>query len=409
MNKNLFKLLPAILIAFGTVFTFTSCSEDESNEVSTGTTTTTLKGNIGTRTLSEDTIYIIDGFAYVDSNDILIIEAGTIIKANTGDGANASALIITRGGKIMANGTAAKPIIFTSVNDNITIGQTASTLLPAQSTGLWGGIIVLGSGLISARASKGSTETDIEGVPPALGISKYGGNVENDNSGKLNYVSIRFTGTKLATDDEIQGLTLGGVGSGTTVTNIEVISSADDGIEFFGGSVNVTNAVIAYQADDGLDIDQSYSGTISEVQVLVYNSEGNDAFEIDGPEGNDNATGKFTIQNVTVANNGGGTNFAATFKSDAQGNVNNCAFDGFTNWVRIQGDGACINYNNDDLVINGGEFSFDSLPGLITADTLQNEIETKFVANNTATSSFSKGATADFSWTWSSDLNILAD
>src|SRR5690606_37850971 len=133
----------------------------------------------------------------------------------------------------------------------------------------------------------------IEGVPAGLSYGEYGGTDAADNSGSLKYVSIRYSGTTVATDSEIQGLTLAGVGNGTTIENIEIFSNKDDGIEFFGGTVNVKNVVVYGQEDDGLDIDQAYAGTID--NALVIQTEKSDSgLEIDGPEGN--AVGSFTLK-----------------------------------------------------------------------------------------------------------------
>ena len=379
--------------------------------VTTGDPTVELGGNVGTRTLYPDTIYVIDRFTYVGDGDILTILPGTIIKAKTGDGADASALIIARGGKILAEGTASQPIIFTSINDGIAVGEKASTLNPAIDAGLWGGLIVLGKAPISATVAKGDTETAVEGVPETFTFGIYGGSVPADNSGKLKYVSIRFTGTKLATNSEIQGLTLGGVGSLTEVENIEIISSDDDGIEIFGGTVNVNKALIVYQADDGLDFDQSYDGTVSNSVVVTFNpSEGNDALELDGPEGPSNTTGLYTITNCTFINKGGDGR-AAMLKSASQGTITNCVFEDFTNWIFVDGGSANTNFTNGTLQITNSEFDAASLDGLFatSADstTNANSIASFEAAGNVATTTFTKGAVADFSWTWANTLNLI--
>ena len=397
--------MAAIVFGLGAL-ALTGC---ETTSTVTPNNTEELGGSIGTRTLDPAKIYIIDRFAYVDDGDILTIPAGTIIKANTGDGADASALIIARGGKILANGNAAKPIIFTSVDDDIQPGETESSLDPASDAGKWGGLIILGRAPISAQVSKGDTVTSIEGVPDVFEFSKYGGSIPNDNSGILNYVSIRFTGTKLATNDEIQGLTLGGVGSGTTITNIEIISSDDDGIEIFGGSVNVSNILISYQTDDGIDIDQSYSGTVDNATVLIYNPNvGNDAFEFDGPEGPSNANGTFTVSNVTVINKGAGNCRAGTLKSGAQGTITDCAFIDFNNFFYVDGGSATSNYVNGDLKILDSQFDIATLADAIDASADAATIDGLFTGDgNTATTTFTKGSTANFGWTFASSLGLL--
>jgi hypothetical protein len=369
-----------------------------------------LGGETGTRTLFADTVYIIDRFAYVTSGNTLTIQPGTILKAKTGDGATASALIIARGAKIDARGTADKPIIFTSVQDGIKPGETNSTL-SAESAGLWGGLIILGAAPVSTL--NGDVTGHVEGIPSQYDFAEYGGNNAADNSGILSYVSIRFTGTELAPDNEIQGLTLGGVGNATTISNIEIVSSKDDGVEIFGGTVNVANIFIAYQEDDGIDLDQNYAGTITNAMVLVYNAAaGNDGLEIDGPEGTTNTAGKFTLQNSTVINKNtaGSTTYAGTLKDGAQGEIKNCVFQGFTNGIRVNKAATVANYLTNILKVSNSEFT--TVITAITADTDEAAIKTLFDAdgnNIVAAPTAGKGADPSvFSWTWAKKaLNLF--
>lgn len=209
-------------------------------------------------TWNADNIYELQGRIVVTSGVTLTIEPGTIIKAFAGTGANASVLIIARGAQINAIGTATAPIIFTSVSDNIEVGQTAGTNLNQDDRDLWGGLIVLGNAPVSLDGD--ATVAQIEGIPASDTNGLYGGTDATDNSGTIQYVSIRHGGTLIGEGNEINGLTLGGVGSGTTINNVEVVANVDDGVEFFGGSVNATNLFVWAQGDDGLDIDQAYSG-----------------------------------------------------------------------------------------------------------------------------------------------------
>jgi hypothetical protein len=173
--------------------------------------------------------------------------------------------MVARGGKLMAVGTADEPIIFTSIEDDIEPGELIGPNLDKDDKGLWGGVILLGKAPISVA---GATEAQIEGVPAGETLGLYGGDVADDNSGTLQFVSIRHGGTVIEEGKEINGLTLGGVGSGTTISDIEVFANVDDGVEFFGGSVNVSNLLISYQGDDGIDVDQAYSGTVDGFLVV---------------------------------------------------------------------------------------------------------------------------------------------
>ena len=233
-------------------------------------------------TWTANNIYQLNGKVVVDNGVTLTIEAGTIIKGSQGTGTLASALVVAQGGKVMANGTAAAPIIMTSVLDNIQPGSLTGTNLSETDQGLWGGLIVLGNAPISA--ADGDVLSQIEGIPTDDTFGAFGGSDAADNSGVYNYISIRHGGALIGAGNEINGFTCGGVGSGTTISNIEVVANLDDGIEFFGGTNDASNILIAYQGDDGVDIDMNYSGTVSNFMV-VNGSNSDEALEIDGPEG----------------------------------------------------------------------------------------------------------------------------
>jgi len=235
-------------------------------------------------------VWILGGRIFVTSGATLTIEPGTIIKGEAGAGASATALVIARGGKINAAGTATKPIIFTSIADKLSIadiaaGKFASPNLLPEVNGLWGGLIILGKAKISASESGTTTqktEVQIEGIPTSDPNGLYGGSDDADNSGVLKYVSVRHGGTEIGAGNEINGITFGGVGSGTVVENIEVIGNQDDGIEWFGGTVNCKNVAVWNVGDDGLDTDQAYRGTIENFAII---SAAGSSFELDGPEG----------------------------------------------------------------------------------------------------------------------------
>ncbi len=226
---------------------------------------------------NEQTI-IIRGKVVVTDGATLTVGPGTIIKAGEGTLNDATALVVARGGQIFMNGTEDAPIIMTDINDDITYTSASSNRTP-MDRGKWGGLIVLGK----AKISNSTPEKAVEGI---LGIEGetwmyYGGDDNVDNSGSITYVSIRHSGISVKPDEELQGLTLGGVGNGTVLENIEIVGSDDDGVEFFGGSVNVTNLLIWNHFDDGIDIDMAYSGTIKNA-VVEYAADSDGAFEIDG-------------------------------------------------------------------------------------------------------------------------------
>jgi len=202
---------------------------------------TTLSGNINaTTTLTSDKVWTLKGYVYVTDGAKLIIQPGTIIIS---DIAEKGALCIERGAQIIAEGTAAKPIVFTS-------GKPAGERTPGD----WGGIVILGK----AKTNR-SSEPTIEG-----GIGRpYGGTNDQDNSGILKYVRIEYAGIAALPNSEINGLTLGGVGSGTTIEYVQTIYANDDAFEFFGGTVSPKNLYAFATADDDFDFDFGYTGTVT--------------------------------------------------------------------------------------------------------------------------------------------------
>jgi hypothetical protein len=296
-----------------------TCVTTSANVVKSGSLTTD-------ETWNSDNIYELANKVVVPDGITLTIEAGTIIKGREGNGSLATALIVARGGKIMAEGTSNAPIIFTSVLDNIEVGQKVGSNLTEFDREKWGGLIVLGRAPISAE--NGDTEAQIEGIPADDTFGRYGGDDAADNSGVLKYISIRHGGALIGDGNEINGLTLGGVGNGTVVENVEVVANLDDGIECFGGTVNITNAIVVWQGDDAIDLDQNYSGTINNF-VIIQNSGANsdEALEIDGPENATYTEGLFTLTNGTIISDGQGS--AADLKSKAQGSIGSCSFQGF--------------------------------------------------------------------------------
>ncbi len=208
---------------------------------------------------TSDNVYIINGWAYVDSLDVLNIQAGTVIKGAPGEAESSSALIVSRGGQIVANGTSDEPIIFTALADDL------NGSVPEKAAGLWGGLIVLGFGQTNNGAQK-----SIEGILPELDFGLFGGTeaeeVEAQDAGEISFVSIRHGGTNIGEGNEINGLTMGAVGTGTTVSYVEVIANQDDGIELFGGAPRIDHFVVAYCGDDSYDLDH---GTRAYGQFLV--------------------------------------------------------------------------------------------------------------------------------------------
>jgi hypothetical protein len=202
---------------------------------------TTLTGNINTTTtLTADKVWTLKGYVYVTDGAKLIIQPGTKIISDISE---KGALCIERGAQIIAEGTATKPIVFTS-------GKADGSKEPGD----WGGIVILGR----AKTNR-TSEPIIEG-----GIGRaFGGTNDADNSGVLKYVRIEYAGIAAMPNSEINALTLGGVGSGTIIENVQTIYANDDAFEFFGGTVSPKNLYAYATADDDFDFDFGYTGTIT--------------------------------------------------------------------------------------------------------------------------------------------------
>ena len=303
----------------------------------------------GTHNWTSNNTYVLNQKVVVDAGATLNIEAGTVIKGSAGQGSLASALVIARGGMINAVGTADAPIIMTSVSDDL---STMDDLGP-EDQGLWGGLLVLGYAPCSFSGDV--SELQIEGIPADDTFGLYGGNDASDNSGTISYVSIRHGGAVIGADNEINGLTLGGVGNGTTINNVEVIANSDDGIEFFGGTVDVSNALVWACGDDLLDIDQAYSGTISN-SIVLAGSNSDHGMEIDGPEGT--FSDQFTLNNITLVGyfDAEGGEYA-DYRSNAMGASNNVAAYNFFAGkdVELDNDGVATNYNDGLLTFGTWE------------------------------------------------------
>ncbi len=360
-------------------------------------------------TWTSDNLYILNGKVVVDNGATLTIEPGTIIKGKEGTGSLASALIIARGGKIDAQGTAQKPIIMTSIKDNIEIGQTAGTNLTVDDNGLWGGLLILGRAKGSFKGDV--TEVQIEGIPASDTFGLYGGNDDNDNSGVLKYISIRHGGVEIGEGNEINGLTLGAVGSGTVIENIEVVANFDDGIEFFAGTVSPKNLLVYAVGDDGLDIDQAYSGTISN-SFVILGAISDHALEIDGPEGAYEAG--FTLNNITLQGNTiTPEGEYADYRDRAMGASNNIYAYGFKDVsdVELDNDGVATNFNNGKLSFGNWEIV---LPSGVTdvktifANKAENVSVSGFGDNAVAVTAGNQTVGADlsvFDWTYANSVN----
>lgn len=306
----------------------------------------------GTVTWTSNNIYLLDGFVFVNEGQTLTIEAGTLVKGKAGQGKNASALIVAGGGKIIADGTKEKPIIFTSEQDDLngSVGDLDS--------GLWGGLIVLGKAVLNTVPA----QQQIEGIPTNEVRGAYGGNSDEDNSGVLRYISIRHGGTDIGEGNEINGLTLGGVGSKTIIEFIEVFANRDDGIEIFGGAPQLKNIISVFCGDDLFDYDQGFHGK-GQFWVAVQGfNKGDRLGEHDG--GTSPETGKPysvpEIYNTTyVGLSAGAGKRVITFRDNAGGHYANSIFYQQAYGIDIElltGECSYSRFLNEDLTLRNNIF-----------------------------------------------------
>jgi hypothetical protein len=353
-------------------------------------------------------VYILGGRITVTSGTTLTIQPGVVVKGEVGSGSNATALIIARGAKLNAEGTAASPIIFTTIADELAPGQIASPNLTPDLTGLWGGLIVLGRARISVAGDV--AEKQIEGIPPSDPNGLYGGTVAADNSGTIKFVSIRHGGANIGEGNEINGLTLGGVGSGTVIENVEVIGNQDDGIEWFGGTVNVTNAIVWNAGDDAMDTDQSWAGTLDNF-IVISGSETDHALEIDGPEGSFIAA--HTLKNGSIK----GNNVAelGDFRDGARGTFENLYFFNFADPATTSGRGD-LSLSGDKTLATfaDGSLKFTKLevtlaPGATLATVFRNGTAASATAVALGANTVGANKAVFATWSWAAVAGQLAD
>jgi hypothetical protein len=278
--------------------------------------------------LSADSNWLMSGFVFVEEGAALSIEPGTVIRFRPGTGVNASALIIARGGRIWANGTQDNPIIFTAEVDDVNDPND----LGLFDNGLWGGLIILGNATLNTP----SGVNQIEGIPSDEIRGEYGGNDDNDNSGSIRYVSIRHGGSEIGAANEINGLTLGGVGRQTVIEYVEIYSNFDDGVEFFGGVPNTKNIAVAFCGDDAFDYDEGFRGNGQFWFAVQHENIGNRCGEHDGATGDEQGTpfAHPIISNATYIGSGNNSansdnDYAIMMRDNAGGEYHNSIFYGF--------------------------------------------------------------------------------
>jgi hypothetical protein len=273
---------------------------------------------------TSNNLYVLDGLVFLSAGQTLNIDAGTIIQGKPSSSTSPSALIVAKGAVINAIGTLSDPIVFTYEGDN---GSSSAT-----KRGQWGGLIILGEA--GLNSSPGLSQ--IEGIPTNETRGLYGGSNDLDNSGTLRYVSIRHGGASFDTNNEINGLTLGAVGSGTILEYIEVVSNKGDGIKWLGGTTNGKYLISAYCGDDALAYDEGYRGKNQFIiieQDLTLSDLGGEHHGGTSPE---TGTPFATPQFWNVTSRGSSNSQALSFSNNAGGFYHNSIFINYKEGVSIE-------------------------------------------------------------------------
>lgn len=314
------KNLKKITFSMATVFTMflTGCSSDDTVMPDPGPVENhELIGALTSdRTLEASVEYKITGPFLVKSGATLTIPAGTVIVSEAGTDRYVA---VEQGGKINIQGTASNPVVMRSQNGN---------------PGDWGGLLLCGK----------ATTTEGVNVTAEVGGLIYGGANDADSSGSIQYLVIRGAGAQINAESQYNGLTLYAVGSGTSISNVAVIDGADDGIEFFGGTVSASNLYFENNEDDSVDWTEGWNGTITDAYILNNKAGFSTAIEADGDNGNP------YIINLTAVNTGSpGNGTAFQFKKQSGGTFSNISLSGYGTNIDMKDNGPTQNIIVDEL------------------------------------------------------------
>ena len=340
-----FYVVLFILLGLGVV----SCSEDDDqpidpiDPVEGELDPANFQGEITEDvTLDPDETYHLTGVLSIEDGATLTIPAGTHIIANSDGEDNAPTsvyIVVQKGGMIDIQGTASNPVVMNS---------------DSGEPGSWGGIVIAGNAVSTAGTN---AEAEVDNII-------YGGNDPADDSGSINYLILADAGAQINADSQYNGLSLYAVGSGTEIQNVAILNGADDGIEFFGGSVSATNLYLENNEDDAVDWTEGWNGSVNNVYVTHDIENFSTAIEADGANGNP------TITNFTAVSTTGGT--ALQFKKLSGATITGLSLSGYdTNidiaedgrtdlsGIQIEGEDADVNAAYDaDATVDAGSFDW---------------------------------------------------
>ncbi len=302
-----------------------------------------VSGDVTTNTTwSHVNDYLMKGVIFVKAGATLTIEAGTTIK---GDPESRAVLVVQPGAKLVAQGTASEPIVFTSLAEE-----------GSKKAGDWGGVIVLGKAPVNVPGGQPA----IEGLTSG---GTYGGSDPDDSSGVISYVRVEYSGVLLSPNNEVNGLTFGGVGRGTKLDHVQVRHTLDDCFEFFGGTVNGKYLACQYNQDDGLDWDFGYTG---KVQFFVLQQDPSVADDTNGFEGDNDALGSNnapftspTVYNATLCGHGvevPKNQYGMLLRRNVKAHIFNTVAVGFEAGIEIRDEKTGISAANGDLQVRNSIF-----------------------------------------------------
>jgi len=320
--KTTFKSIAVLVTLLSSLF-LGSCSNDDGFDNGEPVVTSTdneLNGNLTSNlTLDPNVSYQLTGSFSVEPGVKLTIPAGTMITANVGQEVY---IVIKKGAQIDVQGTEISPVRMSSAD---------------SSPGDWGGLVILGD----AKTTEGVNAT------AEVGGFIYGGNNDQDDSGSIRYLIIEGAGAQINADSQYNGLTLYSVGSGTTIENIALINGADDGVEFFGGTVSVKNMYLENNEDDAIDWTEGWSGTVTNSYILHTKAGFSTALEADGLNNNPK------LINLTAVSSKGGT--ALQFKKESGATISGLSLTGYDTSVDMKDSGSIANVLIEDVVADPGK------------------------------------------------------
>jgi hypothetical protein len=340
MKKSVFKILNIATVCLA-ILTFANCGSEEPDIIIDGIDSQVIEslksgvmnGNLDEDfTLNSNQVYNLNGSFIIESGATLTIPSGTRIQAL--NGGTSVYIAVLKGAKINILGTVSSPVFMESASGN---------------SGDWGGLTICGDATTTAGVN---AEAEVGGFI-------YGGTNDADNSGTINYLVIKGTGAQINADSQYNGVSLYGVGAGTSISNVAVINGSDDGFEFFGGTVSATNLFLENNEDDSIDWTEGWNGTVTNAYITHTISGFSTVFEGD----KDNGNPKFN--NITAVSSTGGT--ALQFKKQSGATITGLSLTGYDVSIDMKDGGDLANVLIDGIVADPS-LSYTSTASITAAD-----------------------------------------